>query len=57
MFAEGNIKGRGEKNSLFPEGPVIKSFVLPPDSKVAENVLPDVYGGCACSTSGCENKT
>ena len=24
----------GKQNSLFPEGPVIKCFVLPPDSKI-----------------------
>ena len=38
--AEGNIEGRGRKlrvegkqNSPFPEGPVIKCFVIPPNSK------------------------
>ena len=24
----------GKQNSLFPEGPVIKCFVIPPDSKI-----------------------
>ena len=32
--AEGNIEVEGKPNSLFPEGPVIKCFVLPPDSKI-----------------------
>ena len=32
--AEGNIEVEGKQNSLFPEGPVIKCFVKPPDSKV-----------------------
>ena len=32
--AEWNIEGRGETNSLFPEGPVIKCFVIPPNSKI-----------------------
>ena len=32
--AEGNIEVEGKPNSLFPEGPVIKCFVIPPDSKI-----------------------
>ena len=32
--AEGNIEVEGKQNSLFPEGPVIKCFVTPPDSKI-----------------------
>ena len=31
--ASGNINIEGKQNSLFPEGPVIKCFVIPPDSK------------------------
>ena len=31
--AEGNIEVEGKQNSLFPEGPVIKCFVIPPDLK------------------------
>ena len=31
--AEGNIEVEGKQNSLFPEGPVIKCFVIPPISK------------------------
>ena len=30
----GNIEVEGKQNSLFPEGPVIKCFVIPPDSKI-----------------------
>ena len=29
--AEGNIEVEGKQNSLFPEGSVIKCFVIPPD--------------------------
>ena len=32
--AEGNIEVEGKQNSLFPTGPVIKCFVIPPNSKV-----------------------
>ena len=38
--AEGNIEVEveveveGKQNSLFPEGPVIKCFAIPPDSKI-----------------------
>ena len=32
--AEGNIEVEGKQNSLFREGPVIKCFVIPPDSKI-----------------------
>ena len=33
-FASGNIEVEGKQNSLFPERPVIKCFVIPPDSKI-----------------------
>ena len=29
-----NIEVEEKQNSLFPEGPVIKCFVTPPDSKI-----------------------
>ena len=29
--ADGNIEVEGKQNSLFPEGPVIKCFVIPID--------------------------
>ena len=32
--AEGNIEVEGKQNSLFPLWPVIKCFVIPPDSKI-----------------------
>ena len=32
--AEGNIEVEGKQKSLFPEGSVIKCFVIPPDSKI-----------------------
>jgi len=32
---EGNIEVEGKaENSLFPAGPVIKCFVIPPNSKI-----------------------
>ena len=33
----GTLRVEGKQNSLFPEGPVIKCFVIPPDSKVEKN--------------------
>jgi len=52
-----DIEVEEEQNSLFPEGPVIKCFVIPPDSKIEnENyktmILLDNFEGCACSMSG-----
>jgi len=32
--AEGNIEVKGKQNSLFLAGPVIKCFVIPPNSKI-----------------------
>ena len=34
--AEGTIEVEGKQNSLFPEGPVIKCFVIPPNSKIVK---------------------
>ena len=34
LFPEANIEVEGKQNSLFPEGAVIKCFVIPPDSKI-----------------------
>ena len=50
--AEGNIEVEEKQNSLFPEGSVIKCFVIPPDSKVEKapkNYLLEAiaYTGCA----------
>ena len=36
--AEGNIEVEGKQNSLFPEGPVIKCFVIPPNSKIEKKL-------------------
>ena len=54
--AEGNIEVRGETNSLFPKGPVIKCFVIPPDSKLEKNCKKMIYCSCACSTSGSQTE-
>ena len=35
-FASWNIQAEGKQNSLFPVGPVIKCFVIPPNSKIAK---------------------
>ena len=42
MFREANpretgIEAEGKQNSLFPAGPVIKCFVIPPNSKLQKN--------------------
>ena len=33
----GTLRSRGKQNSLFPEGPVIKCFVIPTNSKIEKN--------------------
>ena len=35
---KGNIEVEGKQNSLFPLGPVIKCFVIPPNSKLEQTV-------------------
>ena len=34
-----NIEVEGKQNSLFPAGPVIKCFVIPPNSKITAKEL------------------
>ena len=34
--AEENIEVEGKQNSLFPEGPVIKRFVIPSNSNIGK---------------------
>ena len=36
--AEGNIEVEGKQNSLFPEGPVIKCFVIPSNSNIEKKL-------------------
>ena len=36
--AEGNIEVKGKQNSLFPTEPVIRCFVIPPNSRVEKTV-------------------
>jgi len=36
--AEGNVEVEGKQNSLFPEGQVIKCFVIPPNSKMEKKL-------------------
>ena len=31
------LRVEGKQNALFPEGPVIKCFVIPPNSKLEKN--------------------
>ena len=42
MFPEakprGTLRVEGKQNSLFPEGPVIKCFVIPPNSKLEKKL-------------------
>ena len=46
MFPEAKLRGtlrvKGKQNSLFPEGPVIKCFVIPLNSKL-NNTRMSVY--------------
>ena len=41
-FPEENIEVEGKQNSLFPMGPVIKCFVIPPNSRW-NNTLMSAY--------------
>ena len=56
MFPEakprGTLRFEGKQNSLFPEGPVIKCFVIPPDSKLEKKWEKMIYCDRACGTSG-----
>ena len=36
--AEGNIEVEGKQNSPFPKGPLIKCFVIPPNSKIEKTL-------------------
>ena len=42
--AEGNIEVEGKQNSLFPAEPVIKCFVIPPNSKLEKTVKKSFQG-------------
>ena len=37
--AEGNIEIEGKQNSLFPAGPVIDCFVIPPNAIVKRDII------------------
>jgi len=43
MFSDakprGTLRVEGKQNSLFPEGPVIKCFAIPPNSKIEKKTL------------------
>ena len=41
--AEGNIEVEGKQSSLFPEGPVMKCFVIPPNAKIKKMRKYDLY--------------
>ena len=60
MFPEvkprGTLRFEGKQQSPFPEGPVIKCFVIPPDSKLEKNWEKMIYCDCACSTSGSQTE-
>ena len=51
MFPEAKLREtlrfEGKENSLFPQGLVIKCFVIPPDSKLEKNCKKMVYCDCA----------
>ena len=50
------LRFEGKQNSLFPEGPVIKCFVIPPDSKLEKNWEKMIYYDLACGTSGSQTE-
>ena len=58
MFPE----AKGKQNSLFPEGPVIKCFVIPPDSKIEKTpkkiicLRPLPTLAALSKFSGCQNQ-
>ena len=45
----GALRVEGKQNSLFPEGPVIKCFVIPPDSKLEKKKLRQMI--CSVNTT------
>ena len=53
----GTLRAEGKQNSLFPEGQVIKCFIVPPVSKknCEQNDLLDCFSGCARGSSGSGN--
>ena len=57
-----NIEVEGRQNSLFPEGSVIKCFVIPPDSKIEKapkNIIclrPLHTMAVLAKLSGCQNQ-
>ena len=57
--AEGNIEVEEQQKSLFPEGPVIKCFVIPPDSKIEKEKIiclrPLHTLAALAKLSGCQN--
>ena len=54
--AKRNIEVEREQNSLFPEGPVIKCFVIPPDSKIEKLQSKKNYLLEAIAYTGCARK-
>ena len=54
--AEGNIEVEGKQNSLFPEGPVIKCFVIPPNSKIDKNCKNMICTSGSRAELSCRNR-
>ena len=60
--AEGNTEVEGTQNSVFREGPVIKCFVIPPNSKIEKNsekiifLTPLHTLAALAKLSGCQNQ-
>ena len=55
-FPETSFRFEGKQNSLFPEGPAIKRFVIPPDSKLEKNCEKLIYCDWVCSTYGSQTE-
>jgi len=48
---EGNNEVEGKQNSLFPAGPIIKCFVIPPNSKIEKKLRKNRLLDASCHTN------
>ena len=55
--AEENIEVEGKQNSLFLEGPVIKCFVIPPNSNIEKNCEIMICTSASRAELSCRNYT
>jgi len=55
--AGGNVEVQGKQNSLFPEGPIIKCFVIYPNSKIEKNCENTICMSGGRAELSCRNYT